>query len=273
MADNAIPAAMDNAVLATALTTLADAIANLNNANVAAAPPPPAAHTVILDPFASNAPFDLSTRTGSSAFTTASTALEDPWGGTVKNFPAFIVSLHIRVGEVHWNSAAPTGILDIGGHNLLTDYHSVTDTAVEAAHVARADPRAIQNSRVMYKCVKSSITGDLCATIFDQADNLPTTEDGPTLFKKLTAFTMVASLHFLNLILRYTSFISRPSIPSLIITSSFLPLASELSSRLNVFFIRLRHTLASNSLNSGRSGFATKLMISKLALLPFAKIL
>jgi hypothetical protein len=44
----------------------------------------------------------------------------------------------------------------------------------------------------MYKCVKSSITGN----------NLLTTEDGPTLFKKLTAFTMVASLQLSMLSLK-----------------------------------------------------------------------
>jgi hypothetical protein len=180
----------DNAILATALTAIADAIANLNNDNVAAAnapPPPPTVHAIVLDPFSSNAPFDLSTRTGSLAFTTASTALDDPLDGTVEHFPAFIIYLRIRSGEVLWNSAA-------NGNNLLTNYHSVTDTDVENARIAHVDPRAIQNSRAMYKCVKLSITGDLCATIFDQADNLPTTEDDPTLFKKLTAFTMVASL-------------------------------------------------------------------------------
>jgi hypothetical protein len=41
---------------------------------------------------------------------------------------------------------------------------------------------------------KGSVTSDLRATIFDQAGNLPIAEDGPTLFKKLTTFTMVASL-------------------------------------------------------------------------------
>jgi hypothetical protein len=55
----------------------------------------------------------------------------------------------------------------------------------------------------MYKCVNLSITGDLHATIFDQADNLPTTEDGPTLFKKLTAFTMVASSLQLSMLLSF----------------------------------------------------------------------
>jgi hypothetical protein len=75
---------VDNINLTAALTTLAEAITTLNNANVAAAntpPPPHAAHVIVLYPFSLNAPFDLSTQTGSSAFTTTSAALDDPWDG------------------------------------------------------------------------------------------------------------------------------------------------------------------------------------------------
>ena len=46
----------------------------------------------------------------------------------------------------------------------------------------------------MFKCIKSSIKGILRDTIFTQAGNLPANTDGPTLFKKLTSFTSVASL-------------------------------------------------------------------------------
>jgi hypothetical protein len=72
-----------------------------------------------------------------------------------ETFPAFIISLRIRAGEVHWNSQVPTGIREINGNNLLTDYHSVTDADVENTRAAHVDPRAIQNTKAMYKCVKS----------------------------------------------------------------------------------------------------------------------
>jgi hypothetical protein len=94
---------------------------------------------------------------------------------------------------VKWNAADPQGILTFAGHNLLTHYHSVTDEDIANARTTRVDPRAIQNTPALYKCLKSSITGDLRATVFDQTDNLLATEDGPALFKKLTTFTMVAS--------------------------------------------------------------------------------
>jgi hypothetical protein len=183
----------DNAAIAAALANLAAAINNMNN-NAAPQQPPRAPHVVILDPFESDEPFDLSARVGSTAFANACAALDDPWNGNVDTFPAFIISLRIRSGEVHWDAPAPRGILTIDGHNLLTEYHSITDTEITAARTARVDPRSIQNSRAMYKYLKSSITGDLRATVFDQAGNVPIYEDGPTLFKKLTDFTMVASL-------------------------------------------------------------------------------
>lgn len=182
----------DSAVLAAALTALANAVATLNTNNAAAAAAP-TVRQPLLDPFDSSAPFDLSSRAGSVAFAAASAALDESWDGSVETFPSFIVTLRIRASEVKWNAVAPQGILTFGGNNLLTHYHSVTDTDIETALTARVDPRAVQNARALYQCLKRSITGDLRATVFDQTDNLPATEDGPTLFKKLTTFTMVAS--------------------------------------------------------------------------------
>ena len=47
-----------------------------------------------------------------------------------------------------------------------------------------------------------SITGDLKTTVFDQIDNLPTNEDGPSLFKLLTSFTTISSLQLSMLAFR-----------------------------------------------------------------------
>ena len=46
----------------------------------------------------------------------------------------------------------------------------------------------------MYALLKSSITGDLKATLFDQSGNLPAHNVDPTLFLKLTLFMRAASL-------------------------------------------------------------------------------
>ena len=157
---------------------------------------PPA--TVNLNPFASNAPFDLGSRAGSHAFDKAGAILDSTWDGTIENFPPFLLSLRIRASEVNWGATDPQGILsyNINNHNrnLLTDHHHFTEAIVETSRLARTNDRAIQNSRALYLCLKSSITGDLKATLFDQAGNLPLYEDGPTLFIKLTSFTMTATL-------------------------------------------------------------------------------
>ena len=184
MADSANMIAMTAAI--TALTNM---IATIR----APARPPP-----VHDPVQEDIPFDLSTRAASQAYTEICAPLKDEWDGHVETFPSFIVSLQDRAAEGKWNAAAPNGILTFGTapaeHNILTNYHSVTDAAITAAHTARRDIRAIQNSTAMFKCIKASIKGTLRDTIFTQSGNLPANTDGPTLFKKLTSFTSVASL-------------------------------------------------------------------------------
>jgi hypothetical protein len=46
----------------------------------------------------------------------------------------------------------------------------------------------------MYQTIKKSIEGDIKAMIFEQSDNMPTTQDGPNIFKLLMSFTIAASL-------------------------------------------------------------------------------
>ena len=180
--------AIDAAALAAALQNLANAINTMQ-----AAPPARAAPTPVLDPFLSNDPFDLASRAGSTAFTTACSKLDDTWDGTAEKFPAFVIALRVRAVEANWVAAAPRGITTIAGKNLLTDYHSITDTEIELDRAARTNDRAIQNSKAMYRCIKSSITGDLRATLLDQAATTTPVEDGPTLFKKLTKYTMMST--------------------------------------------------------------------------------
>ena len=56
----------------------------------------PVPHTTInLNPFVSNAPFNIVSRAGSHAFEKASAALDITWNGTIENFPAFLLSLRV----------------------------------------------------------------------------------------------------------------------------------------------------------------------------------
>ena len=176
----------DNTVLANAIAALAAAVAAIR--------PPAVTPKIYEDPFATNDPFDLSSRVGSNAFLSSSAPLDVIWDGDVANFPSFVVALRLRAKEAKWDAAGDSGILTISGKDILTEYHSISTTDIEAARTARTNNRALQNSRAMYSCIKNSIKGDIRDTIFTQFDNIPDYEDGDTLFKKITTFTTVASL-------------------------------------------------------------------------------
>jgi hypothetical protein len=212
-------AAIDAAALATALASLATAITQLNANNAgggaggAGGNPAP-----LLDPFAATAPFDLSSRAGSTAYSTACSVLEEIWDGTPNTLPSFLVCLRIRADEVKWDAADPHGILTYGTHNLLTGHHNITDATLEAARTARTDPRALQNSKAMYECLKKSVTGNLRSTLFGQASNLMTNADGPIFFKLMLSFTTVSSLQLsilsFNQILQFDPAIVNFNIPA-----------------------------------------------------------
>jgi hypothetical protein len=184
--------------LANALTALTAVLAGMGPAAGAGGAAVPGHAAMTTDPFLSADAFDLSTRAGSNAYITASAPLDVIWDGTIEKFPSFLIALRIRASETNWGAAAPQGILvyAISGadQHLFDNYDVFTDAILEAARVARTNDRAIQNARTLYKCLKTSIGGDLKATLFDQQGNLLTHEDGPTLFKRLTSFTMAASL-------------------------------------------------------------------------------
>ena len=134
----------DQGNLAAVLGNLATAIANMN------APAAPNAAAPVLDPFAAADPFDLSSRAGDAAFKQACAAITPHWDGTIDKFPPFVISLKVRAREAHWTAPAPTGIAEIGGHNIFDDYFSLTPAEVEAARVARNNDRAVQNLSLIH---------------------------------------------------------------------------------------------------------------------------
>jgi hypothetical protein len=88
MADPNTPL-LDVDTLAGSLAALANAIAQLS-ANTG-----PRTTTPLLDPFASTAPFDLSSRAGSTAYSTAAAALDSTWDETPEQLPLFLIALRI----------------------------------------------------------------------------------------------------------------------------------------------------------------------------------
>ena len=171
--------------LADAIQALATAITNMNN---------PPTTVPITDLFSSGQPFNLATRSGLTAYEQSSEPLKNVWDGEAATFPSFVIQLHLRANKAKWNATDASGILEISGKNLLTDYHKITDAEITAARNGRTDQRALQNAKALYECLKESISGHLHSTIFEQVGNIPDNEDGISLFKKLTNLTSVASL-------------------------------------------------------------------------------
>ena len=77
----------DNTAIAAALQALATAVAALRTAVA-----PKKCH----DPFATNDPFDLNARSGSNAYNTISSPLDQLWDGVVESFPSFLVAVRVR---------------------------------------------------------------------------------------------------------------------------------------------------------------------------------
>ena len=182
----------DAATLATQNATLAAAMSSL--AAAIRAMPQAAIQPKVYDPFKSNEPFDLSSRSGSMAYETISAPLTEIWDGDVSKFPSFVTELRIRAQEGKWDLDTDPGILTIASNNIFTHYHSITDEEIEDARTARTGDRAIQNAKAMFQCIKGSITGNLRDIIFNQYGNLPTHNDGIALFKQITTFSTVASI-------------------------------------------------------------------------------
>jgi len=133
--------------------------------------------------------------------------LDDEWDDGVQTFPSFIVSLRLRASDAKWDDPLPHGIINIAGKDVLTDYHSFTDTEITDSRTNQNDNRAIQNEMAMIQCVKSSIKGIIRDIIFTQLGNLSTHQNGIIIFKKFTSFISVSSIQlsllFFNTILEY----------------------------------------------------------------------
>jgi len=228
----------DNTALAYAIAALAAAVTTIQ---------PPVLMPEILDQFAINDAVDLSSRVGSSAFVPGSAPLDIIWDGDVSNFPSFVVALCLWTKEGTLHAVGDTGILIIDRRDILINYHSIYTVDTDTARTNHTNDRALQNSRAMYACIKSSIQGDLKDIIFTQFDNIPDYDDGITLFKKLMIFTTVAS-HQLSM-LSFTNILNFPpsdhqfNIPTINSKLFHLYILSTTSSRTLDDSERISHTI------------------------------
>ena len=163
-------------------------------ARTAAALAATAAAAPLLDPLATTAPLNRATRAGESAFNQGSSGITPSWTGTIDTFPAFLIAFRQRAVEYKWTATDATGVTTFGGKDLFTQGPEISTADVETAFAARTDPRATQNSQMMYRCLKDSFKGtSVWNAIFGNLSNAPDHEDGPTLWKQMTAFTAPAS--------------------------------------------------------------------------------
>jgi len=92
----------------------------------------------VLDPFSEDQPFNLATRLDAQNFADVCEGLKEHWDSIISSFPSFVVKLRLFTSERKWNALVPHEILTIGGNNLLTEYHSITDAETATARKNRA---------------------------------------------------------------------------------------------------------------------------------------
>ena len=154
------------------------------------------------DLFASNQPFNLAHQSGLAAYEQACAPLKSKWNGGPSDYPTFLIELRDCARDCKWDASGTTGIVNIPQHgraiNVLHNHHGLREASVLDAYAAGTEPRAVQNSKSMYKCIKSSLTGDALTSIFNTPGNAPTHDDGIELFFKCTKLSTISSVRLAN---------------------------------------------------------------------------
>ena len=122
----------------------------------------------VTDHYASNDSFDLTTCAGDRAFEDILKPLDTIWDGTLQTFPSFSSNLSRGANNGGWDRAAPHGIFNVNGKDVLEDSKFITKADLVAAQIAQIDPRVKQNCKALFKCLESSITLSVRSTIFDR---------------------------------------------------------------------------------------------------------
>ena len=134
-------------------------------------------HAPVLDTFTSDLPFDLSSRAVSTEFQISYSLIDVTWDGDLNTFPPFLVSIKTKVIEMHWDNRT-TGITDVNGKDLFSDYCSIAKSDIATSKAARTSDRAIQNACGLYKEIQTSLTGYIKTQIFSRNPNIPSMDDG-----------------------------------------------------------------------------------------------
>ena len=106
------------------------------------------------------------------------------------------------VKEFKWESIGPSGIVNVDGKNILTNYHSITTSQTNNTRRSITNTHAQQNTKLLYQCLEASISGSTKTTKFNKMDKLKEHKDGIGLFKVITKFTKVSSVQLSKLSLQ-----------------------------------------------------------------------
>ena len=132
MADAAQALALTNAI--TSLVTAINNMSSTGTATATATTKAPVHHL-----FSATAAFDLSTRSGETAFKIISAPLSTIWDGSAEDFPTFLIALRLRAIKGHWITTDPGDISDYGGKDLFQDFHSISKADLETTKTSRTD--------------------------------------------------------------------------------------------------------------------------------------
>ena len=188
----------DSSAIATALNSLDLAISEMNT-HAASASRIPTAFTPLLGPYNPVTNFDLSSWSRATTYANVCVFLSKPWDGQIETFPYFIVYFCVLPNKVKWSDVTPYNIHSIPTRgntncNILTKYHSISSVNIVDAFAALTNDRAIQNSKASYTMLSKSVTRNICNTVFEQSQNLPSDKYSVALFKLFTSFTTVVSV-------------------------------------------------------------------------------
>ena len=140
----------------------------------------------VTDHYASNDPFDVTTRAGDRSFKEISKPLNTIWYGTAQTFPSFSSNLARHANDGGWDRLAHHGILNDNIKDVLEEIKSITKADLVAARITRIYPISKKNCKSLFKCLESSIIPSVKSTFFDQ----PRTSQ-----QEMTVCSYIANLH------------------------------------------------------------------------------
>jgi hypothetical protein len=142
---------------------------------------------------------DMSDKVGSKLFKEGAEKLPTKFTGEVKDFRLFINYLSSCATECCWDTTILEFVVNGETLNLIKDYGRIPMQMITDARdlrnsitpVTNADARPRIDSRMMFKCLESSIDDKVYRQIMSKLTDI--SRDGPTMFKQITVGTFTTT--------------------------------------------------------------------------------